>query len=134
MKTLLEDRRLLLPVLLTALVIAVGAVLIVVLGGGTSDSPSAARSTPPTATASAVTINITNFKFLPASVTVKAGTKVAWINNDSSPHTATAKGPGGFDTGNLTKGDKQAVTLRKPGTYEYICEIHPFMKATVVVR
>jgi plastocyanin len=135
MKTLLEDRRVLLPVLLTAVVIAVGSVLIVMLSGGGPDSTATARSPGSAVSASgAMTIDITNFKFLPAAVTVRAGTKVTWLNNDAAPHTATAKGPGGFDTGNLTKGHRRAIVLSTPGTYAYICEIHPFMHATVVVR
>jgi plastocyanin len=26
------------------------------------------------------------------------------------------------------------VVLSRPGTYAYYCQLHPFMKATVVVR
>lgn len=133
MKTLLDDRRLLLPVLLTAVAIALGSVLIVMLADDASDVAGAA---PPARAAAggAVTVDITDFKFDPISVTVKAGSKVTWINNDTAPHTATASGAGAFDTGTLKKDDKQAVTLEKPGTYAYICAFHPFMKATVVVQ
>ncbi len=50
----------------------------------------------------------------------------------TAPHTSTATGA--FDTGNLTKGDRKTIALKKPGTYAYICAFHPFMKATVIVR
>jgi|GEM_PF-544516 len=131
---LLHDRRLLLPVLLTAVVIAVGSVLIVALAGGASAGAGASTSAAPTAAVGgAVKIDIVDFKYKPATLTVNAGAKVTWVNSDSAPHTATVSG-GGFDTGTLRKGDMKTLTLDKPGTYAYICEFHPFMKATVVVR
>jgi plastocyanin len=131
-KTLLDDRRLLLPVLLTAVAIAVGSVLIVML----SDDASGAGPAPSPAVAAhgAVTIDIADFMYKPVSVTVKAGSKVRWVNHDQAPHTATAGGAGGFDTDTLKKGDSKTLKLAKPGTYAYICEFHPFMKATVIVK
>ena len=79
-----------------------------------------------------MTIDITDFKYAPENLTVRAGSKVTWKNNDTAPHTATASDA--FDTGNLRKGDTKTLTLKKAGTYAYICEFHPFMKATVVVE
>lgn len=134
MQKLLDDRRLLVPVLLTAVAIAVGSLLIVLLSddasGGTPDAPSASQST----AHGAVTIDIADFMFKPETVTVKAGTKVTWMNHDTAPHTATDSAGGGFDTGTLRKGDKKTLKLEKPGTYAYACSFHPFMKATVTVR
>jgi len=135
METLLDDRRLLLPLLMTALAIAVGSVLIVMLSDDASSASSASSSSASAPAAKgAVTVDIADFKFAPIDVTVKAGTKVSWVNRDTAPHTATLDGAGGFDTGTLNKGDKKAVWFEKPGTYAYICAFHPFMKATVVVE
>lgn len=135
MKTLLDDRRLLLPVLFTAIAIAIGSSLIVLLSGDASGgAPQASSSAPAAAANRAVTIDISDFKYGPVNVTVKAGTKVSWINHDAAPHTATAAGAGGFDTGTLKKGDEKTLELGKPGTHSYICEFHPFMKGTVTVR
>src|SRR5829696_109696 len=36
------------------------------------------------------TVSIQNFSFKPAHITIKRGTKVRWINKDSTAHTATA--------------------------------------------
>lgn len=84
--------------------------------------------------ASSGKIDISNFEFVPKTVTVKAGTPITWTNQDSAAHTATAPGPnGGFDTGTLQKGDSKTVNV-KAGTYQYVCGIHPFMKATLVVK
>ena len=80
----------------------------------------------------AVKIVIRDFKYVPETVTVRAGSRVTWVNDDMAPHTATATDR--FDTGTLQKGDSKALTLSKGGSYSYICEFHPFMKATVVVK
>ena len=133
MKALLDDRRLLLPVLLTALAVAFGSVLIVMLSDDASDAAMTSTSAAPTG-GGAVTVDITDFKFDPISLTVKAGSKVTWINHDNAPHTATASGDGTFDTGTLKKNDTKTVKLTKPGTYAYVCAFHPFMKATVIVQ
>lgn len=140
MKKLLDDRRLLLPVLLTAVAIAVGSVLIIVLtkdpSSGDSTSAGAPSSSTPSAGGSAgggdVKINISDFKFKPDTVTVKAGSSITWVNEDAAPHTATAKD--GFDTGTLKKGDSKAVTVSKPGSFSYVCQFHAFMTGTVVVK
>lgn len=129
---LLDDRRVLLPLLLTAVAIAVGSVLIVVFAGGASGGTSTGASAAAPASGHGVRIEITDFKYKPVTLAVKAGSTVTWVNNDSAPHTATAVGD--FDTGTLKKGDSKALKLAKPGTYAYICQFHPFMKATVVVR
>lgn len=136
MKKLLDDRRLLLPVLLTAIAIAVGSVLIIVLtkdpSSGDSTSASAPSSSTPSAGGGDVKINISDFKFKPDTVTVKAGSSITWVNEDTAPHTATAKD--GFDTGTLKKGESKAVTVSKPGTFSYVCQFHAFMTGTVVVK
>jgi plastocyanin len=46
----------------------------------------AAGNVAPTAAASAATVKIDNFTFLPASLTVTPGTTVTWKNEDDSPH------------------------------------------------
>ena len=83
------------------------------------------------------TVAIEDFKFMPERIEVKAGTTVTWTNRDSAPHTATAADDAQrelLDT-KVIKQDKSAsVTFKKPGTYSYICDLHPFMKATVTVR
>ena len=134
MQKLLDDRRVLLPAVLTAVAIAVGSLLIVLLSadasGGTPDSSSGSQS----AARGAVTIDIVDYIFKPETVTVRAGTKVTWVNHDASPHTATNTATSAFDTDTLRKGERKTLTLKTPGTYAYICAFHPFMKATVIVR
>lgn len=88
-------------------------------------SPAAATST----TAKAVAVR--DFKYLPTPLTVSVGTKVTWTNEDSAPHTVTGDG---LKLGDLMKGGAKSFTFTKAGTYAYVCEFHPFMKGTVVVR
>lgn len=77
-------------------------------------------------------VAIKNFAFSPAMVTVRVGTTITWTNGDQDPHTVTATG-GGFKSPTLNTGDLFRYTFSKPGRYEYLCTIHPFMTATVVV-
>jgi plastocyanin len=135
MQNILSDRRLLLPVLLTAVAIAVGSILIIVLaddGASAASSSASSSQTADTGAGAAVKVDISDFKFAPATVTVKAGSKVSWVNHDSAPHTATSGHD--FDTGTLKQGDTKTVTLDKPGTYTYICQFHAFMNGKVVVK
>jgi plastocyanin len=58
-----------------------------------------------------------------------------WENRDDAPHTATAAGDRPFDTKVLRKGQRsRPISFDAPGEYGYICDLHPFMKGTVVVR
>lgn len=77
-------------------------------------------------------VKIQNFAFHPAHITVKAGTKVTWTNSDEIPHTATSD-DGVWDTGLLAQGKSGSYTFTKPGTYNYHCTPHMYMKGTVTV-
>jgi plastocyanin len=43
-------------------------------------------------------------------------------------------GTGTFSSGLLNKGDTYSLTFSRPGTFDYVCLVHPNMKAQVVVR
>lgn len=77
-------------------------------------------------------VEIVDFAYDPDPVTVQAGGKVTWLNQDSAPHTATAE-DGSFDTGTLEEGKLKSETFKQAGTYEYICQIHPDMHGVVEV-
>jgi plastocyanin len=79
-------------------------------------------------------VQIKDFLYDPEAITVAAGTKLTFTNQDSAPHTATSGSGGGFDTGTLTKGQSKTINVTKTGTFAYICTIHPFMKGTVIVK
>jgi plastocyanin len=80
------------------------------------------------------TVLIQGFRFKPAHITIKRGTKVRWINKDTAPHTVTANNPRRFDSGRLSKGQRYFHTFKSAGKKRYHCKIHPHMRASVVVR
>lgn len=78
------------------------------------------------------TVSIQNFAFSPAIVTIKAGTTITWTNRDQDPHTVTAMS-GPFHSPTLNTDQSFQHTFTTPGHFDYLCTIHPFMTATVVV-
>ena len=101
---------------------------------GGSNTPAASGCTPKSA--HDVCINAA-FQFQPTTLSVPVNTTVTWTNNSTSAHTAStdpgATSPAMFDTGTLQIGDSKTVTLTVAGTYHYQCNIHTYMKGTVVV-
>jgi len=78
-------------------------------------------------------IVIQNFAFEPATLTVKAGATVTWVNRDDEPHTATATDKR-FNSKTLENGDKFSTQFNSPGTYNYYCALHPKMTGQVIVK
>jgi plastocyanin len=112
-----------------------GALLLAGCGGSTPKGSSApATSAGSSASATGDAITISNFTFIPASLTVSPGEVVKVTNKDSATHTLTATG-GQFDTGDVTQNQTKSFTApTKPGTYPYICSIHQYMTGTLVVK
>jgi amicyanin len=77
-------------------------------------------------------VAITDFKFNPATLTVPVGSTVTWTNQDEEPHTIAAK-DGSFHSPGMDTHGTYSFTFTTPGSYDYICSIHPFMTGTVVV-
>ena len=90
-------------------------------------SPRAAEAAGPP-----IQIQMKNFAFDPPAIAIKAGQTLTWTNDDVVPHTATADGKT-WDSGQMAPGRSYTVTVTKPGTYEYTCSNHPFMRAKVTV-
>ena len=77
-------------------------------------------------------IEISDFAFAPATLTVAVGETVTWSNADPVVHTVTAT-LGAFDSGDLDTGESYSVTFTEPGTYDYLCTPHPEMTGRIVV-
>jgi plastocyanin len=77
-------------------------------------------------------VRISDFAYDPDPVTIQVGGKVIWLNEDATPHTATAE-DGSFNTGVLEEGKLKSETFKEAGTFTYICTIHPGMKGVVEV-
>jgi plastocyanin len=80
-----------------------------------------------------IKISAKNFMFSPASVTVKAGATVTWVNMDEEPHTVFSDA-GLFRSSALDTKDSFSFKFDQPGTYHYLCTIHPRMMGTIVVE
>lgn len=80
-------------------------------------------------------VEIKSYAFSPQTITVKAGTKVTWTNQDDVKHTVTSDdgAPVKIASELFGKGESFSFTFDKVGTYNYHCLPHPYMKGTVIV-
>lgn len=106
-------------------------------------TPTASGSTPtsqPTGNGPTITITMDStgsFAFSPATLTVKVGTTVKWVNMTQAPHTVTSDDGKTFDSGSSTPVSSNGTfsfTFNTAGTFNYHCQFHPFMKATIIVQ
>jgi plastocyanin len=81
----------------------------------------------------AVKASIKSLAFQPSRLEIAPGTTVEWTNNDAVVHTVTAIDRS-FDSGNIAPGATWRYTFTKPGTYQFFCVVHPFMKGGVTVK
>jgi plastocyanin len=113
--------------------VLVAAIAVLSYAGLRAAAGESATEPPSFARAGDSTVGIANFKFKPTPLTVQAGTKVSFDNRSRVTHTATANG-GAFDTGDIKPGEDASVTFKRPGTYVFHCEIHPFMHGKIIVK
>jgi plastocyanin len=86
-----------------------------------------------TANSANPTVKILNFKYLPENLNIAAGETVQFVNQDEEPHTITAKN-GSFDSKGLDNAQVWKHTFMQPGTFPYLCSIHPYMQGKVTVN
>jgi plastocyanin len=91
-----------------------------------------ASATAPAAPVAGDAVSIDNFAFVPATLTVRVGSTVTWTNRDEEPHTVAAS-DGSFHSPGMGSGGTYSHTFPTAGKFDYICSIHPYMHATVVV-
>jgi plastocyanin len=93
---------------------------------GNGQEPAAA-----TAGDAAATVAVSDMSFSPDAVEIDAGEAVTWSFDDRMAHDAA------FDDGPASPKLKRGTwerTFEQPGTYDYICTLHPNMTGTVTVR
>jgi plastocyanin len=116
-------------------------------GGGGKKTPTTTPSTLPgagtgfTGTTSApgtfavqIVTSGSTWKFQPPSVTVAAGTAVTWTNDTDVSHNVIFSDASVKSSDLFAKGESFKTTLDKPGTFAYICGIHPDMKGSITVQ
>jgi plastocyanin len=77
-------------------------------------------------------VQIANFAFDPAAITVGAGTTVTWTNTDAVQHSIVATDVS-FNSDNLAQGAIFEHTFDSAGAFTYVCGIHPQMAGTITV-
>jgi plastocyanin len=77
-------------------------------------------------------IEIHDYAFVPADITVPIGTKITWINRDETPHTV-AENDKQFRSPALDTDEQYTRTFDKPGTYQYYCTLHSQMRGKIIV-
>ncbi len=80
-------------------------------------------------------VDIQSMAFSPNTITIQVGDSITWTNLDSFSHTATStSGPDSFDSGTLSNSATFTFTFTTPGTYQYKCDFHSSMTATIIVE
>jgi plastocyanin len=110
-------------------------------GCGTGSDLGSAATTQSSTTAvvagsgGAVHVVMKSLEFSPAAVDARVGQRIAWLNEDSSPHNVTyVSGPRFKSSRTLgPQGGRFSLLVTQPGTIHYYCTLHPWMKATIVV-
>lgn len=72
--------------------------------------------------------------FLPETKTIKAGTTITWTNGDNTVHQVMSKKKKLFTSKPLNTGQSYSFKFTKKGEYMYMCRVHPYMKAKVIVE
>jgi plastocyanin len=120
------------PVWLLVVVFMVGLALAgpVIVVRDRVTAPSAAEGAQPVAGAGGGTVRMAGLAFAPGTLTVARGATVVFDNEDTAPHTVTARS-GGVDSGVIDPGRQFSLTASDG--FDYLCSIHPSMTAKIAV-
>lgn len=110
-----------------------GTVAVSGLPGTTPPPATPAPARTPVPPATAADIQIVDFAFDPGDFTVDAGTRVTFVNRGAALHTVTAR-DGSFDSGLIRASGTYQRVFATPGTFPYLCALHPTMSGTIRVR
>ena len=80
-------------------------------------------------------VAIKDYMFAPMAITVPAGTRIVWTNQDATAHTVKSADPATpFASPPLEPGQSFAHVFATPGTYHILCGLHPYMRETITVQ
>jgi len=82
-------------------------------------------------------ISMKNDKFSPATITIRKGEAITWVNDDTKIHTATSDmDEGGWNTGDIAPAAARSIIFHTAGTYPYHCVYHASMgmRGTIIVK
>lgn len=103
--------------------------------GGASPIVTSVRATPTFVAQpkqGTVEVQIVDFAFVPLTLVVPVGTTVRWTNTGVEHTTTSRDNVWGSEV--LERGEIFSFLFTQPGTYPYICGLHPDMRAVVIVQ
>src|SRR4051794_21938630 len=74
--------------------------------------------------------------FVNPNVSIDQGEKLTFLNPDVAPHDVTSVEQGLFSSETVSTGTETPVNgadKLPPGTYDFICSVHPYMTGTLTV-
>lgn len=77
------------------------------------------------------TVVMAQIAYSPTTLNVARGTEVVFRNDDVAPHTVTAQGGGGVDSGIIGPGRSFRLVINE--ALDYFCAIHPSMEAKILL-
>jgi plastocyanin len=93
----------------------------------------AAVALPSNAAAATTTVNIYGAVFRPATVTIRVGDTIRWVNRDNATHQIVAD-DGTFASPVLRQGRAYSHTFKHPGTFHYRDVLGQVKRGTVAVK
>ncbi|GGJ87215.1 hypothetical protein GCM10008939_34050 [Deinococcus aquiradiocola] len=79
------------------------------------------------------TVKIGDNFFMPAALSVAAGTTVTWLHTGKVTHNVLSVDLPGIHSADLQPGESYSYTFKTPGTFTYYCSYHEGMSATITV-
>jgi plastocyanin len=123
-------------VIIGAVIVVVVAIALTLMFRGNGKTTPTAQPAPASAT-----VQITSKGFVPATLSVKQGTKVVWVNQDAKPHQVAADPypdhsslPGLFTPNPLASEETYSYTFTTAGSWTYHDQLHPTVGGVVVVK
>lgn len=119
------------------LILVIAVVGIALLGSDESNKPVTSTSN----VEAAAEVEILNNSFNPATLKIKAGSKVTWTNQEDLEHWVAANPfpthsdlPGLNAGKKMQKGETYSYTFDTPGTYHYHDDLSPTTNGTIIVE
>ncbi|MEX2114617.1 MAG: cupredoxin domain-containing protein [Pirellulales bacterium] len=79
-----------------------------------------------------LTVAIHDDGFAPKTIQVAPGTTIVWVNRGTHDHTVVSA-DGAWDSGEIAPDGTYTARFKKPGTYNYLCDLHEGMEGTIIV-
>ena len=129
----------------TTLTIAGGSLVLALLAGCTSGDQQHDTDSTPSAAAQqserrdesgrTVTVEVSDMSFAPNELTISVGDTVTWEIADSVPHGVQGIGDKAMGINSpIEENGEWSHTFTSPGTYRYLCPLHPQMRGTIEVE